>query len=128
MNIPFTPLRFRDEDRVLLDVDRLSLHARVSRAFIRLCIEGGCPTEGGKLSQAMLLEWLFENYPKVRSRAGLAEMAAIDGVSPDMLAKLKMGNSLLTLLEFSYMRSSNEEEKRRIQNVHRMVAVALDRQ
>lgn len=127
MNTPFTHLRFRDEDRALLDVDQLSLHARVSRAFIRLCIEQGCPTQEGRLSQAMLLEWLFEHYEAVRVRAGLAAMAPVDGVAPDMLAKLKMGNSLLTLLEFSETRATSPDEKRRIQNVYRMVSFALDR-
>lgn len=127
MKSPYTPLRFRDEDRVLLPVEELSLHARVSRAFIRLCIEQGCPTQNERLSQAMLLEWLFESYDFVRARAGLAPMAPVEGVDPEMLAKLKMGNSLLTLLEFSETRSTNEDEKRRIRNVYRMVSYALDR-
>jgi len=127
MSSPFTPLRFRDEDHALLDVDQLSHHARVSRAFIRLCVETGCPTLDGRLSQAMLLEWLFDNYDSLRDRAGMPRMAPVEGVEPDMLAKLKMGNSLLTLLEFSELRASNPDEKRRIRNVHRMVSFALDR-
>jgi hypothetical protein len=127
MNQPFIPLRYREEDRAPLSVEQLSQHARVSRAFIRLCIDLGCPTQGGLLSQATLLEWLFENYVLVRKRAALEPMASVDGVSGPMLAKLKMGNALLTLLEFSELRSSNLEEKRRIENVRRLVASALDR-
>ncbi len=127
MKHPFIPLRYREEDRALLTVDQLSEHARVSRAFIRLCICLGCPTKGDLLSQAMLLDWLFENYEAVRRRSGLETMASLDGVKGEMLLKLKMGNALLTLLEFSSSRSSNSEEKRRIGHVHKMVAMSLDR-
>jgi len=127
METPFTPIRFRDEDHALLDVDQLSLHARVSRAFIRICVDQGCPTMGGRLSQAMLMGWLFENYEAVRNTAGMPAMAPVEGLAPAMASKLKMGNSLLTLLEYSCARTSKEGEKRRIQNVYRMVASALDR-
>jgi hypothetical protein len=123
----FIPLRYREEDRALLTVDQLSEHARVSRAFIRLCICLGCPTEKNLLSQAMLLDWLFENFEAVRRRCGLEPMAPLDGMKGEMLLKLKMGNALLTLLEFSATRSSNPEEKRRIGHVRKMVALSLDR-
>lgn len=121
------PLRYREEDHVLLDVDQLSVHARVSRAFVRLCITLGCPTVETRISQAMLLDWMFENYDAVRRASGLKEMATLDGVPAALLMRLKMGNALLTLLEYSEQRSSDTEEKERIRKVYEMVSIALDR-
>ena len=122
-----TPSLPRQRIRALLSVEQLSMHARVSCAFIHLCAALGCPKHEGRLSQAILLEWLFEHYGPVRAQAGLPEMASLDGLSEEMTAKLKMGNALLTLLEFSETRSSNPDEKRRIRNVRQMVALAMDR-
>ena len=110
-----------------MSVDQLSGYARVSRAFIRLCMDAGCPTQESRLSQKMLLEWLFENYSRVRRRAGLKPMAPVSGVTGATLSKLKMGNAILTILEYSELRSSKLDEKKRIQNVRSMVAIALDR-
>lgn len=127
MEHPSATIRYRDEDRELFDVERLSGHAQISRAFIRLCISLGCPTHSAQLSQAMLLDWLFEHYSKVRRGAGLAPLASIEGVSNSVLQKLKMGNAMLTLVDFAESRSSGAFEKQQLRRVHSMIARALDR-
>src|SRR5687768_9783587 len=68
---PKSLLRYRDEDRALYEVEELSRRAQVSRAFLRLCISLGCPASEGKLSQSIMLEWLFNHYEQVRTAAGL---------------------------------------------------------
>ena len=126
-NHPDSLLRYRDEDRVLYEVEELSRRAQVSRSFIRLCIAVGCPTSEGKLSQSMLLEWLFNHYEQVREAAGLKPMASIEGVSGDALLKLMMGNAMITLLEYCEVRSSVRTEKRKLRHVRKLVEQTLER-
>ena len=120
-------LRYRDEDRQLFDVDELSSRAQVSRAFIRLCVSLGCPTCKGKLSQAMLLEWSFHNYERIRGAAGLKPMPTIEGVCGEALLKLMMGNAMITLVEFSELRSSNKADKQQLQRVRLAIEKTLER-
>lgn len=127
MDLPAPSLRYRDEDRALMQIEALSVYARVSQAFIRLSISLGCPTDDARLSQVMLLEWLFQNYEAVRTHAGLPELAPVDGVPEATLMKLKMGNALITLLEFAESRSSQPCEKLRIRQIRAVVETALNR-
>jgi hypothetical protein len=125
---PKSLLRYRDEDCEMFDVEELSRRAQVSRSFIRLCIDVGCPTTGPKLSQSMLLEWLFLHYEKVRVAAGLKPMASIEGVSGDALLRLMMGNAMITLLEYCEMRASHTAEKQQLGQVRQLVEHTLERQ
>jgi hypothetical protein len=125
---PKSLLRYRDEDCDLYDVEELSRRAQVSRSFIRLCIDLGCPTAGPKLSQSMLLEWLFLHYEKVRAAAGLKPMASIEGVCDDALLRLMMGNAMITLLEYGEIRASHVREKEQLRQVRQLVEHTLERQ
>ena len=100
MKQPANPLRYRDEDRRLVSLSELSVRARISHAFIRLCLDCGCATEQGLLSQAMLLDWLFKHYADVRGASGLVPFATLEGVSAELQPKLRMANAILTILEF----------------------------
>src|SRR5215203_2380594 len=102
---PADHLRYREEDLRLVSLAELSVRARISLAFVRLCIDCGCATEEGLLSQAMLLDWLFDHYADVRHASGLAPFAAIEGVSDELQPKLRMANAILTILEFGESRS-----------------------
>lgn len=124
---PNSLLRYRDEDRELLSIEDLSKRAQISRAMVRLCVDLGCPTSEGKLSQSMLLEWLFQRYEDVRTAAGLKPMVPIDGVEGEARLKLMMGNAMITLLEFSESRSTNRNEKRQIRRVRQLVERTLER-
>ncbi len=95
--------------------------------MVRLCVDLGCPTTDGKLSQSTLLEWLFQHYEDVRIAAGLKPMVPIDGVEGEARLKLMMGNAMITLLEFSESRSSNRSEKRQIRRVRNLVERTLER-
>jgi len=121
-------LRYRDEDRIPLGVEELSREGRISCAFIRLCVAAGCPVSGGRLSLAALLEWLFDHYAIVRETAGLDRLADVSGVPEAAQTQLRMGNGMMTLLEFSETRASNPEDKRQLRAVRSCVEQALDRQ
>src|SRR3954464_15272261 len=127
MKQPAHPLRYREEDLRLVSVAELSVRARISQAFVRLCVDCGCPTEQGLLSQARLLDWLFDNYADVRPASGLAPFAPVEGVSEDLQPKLRMANAILTILEFSESRSSNPEEKQQLKWIRRTIDASLDR-
>src|SRR4051794_36635476 len=127
MKQPAHQLRYREEDLRLVSLAELSVRARISQAFVRLCVDCGCATEQGLLSQAMLLDWLFDHYADVRHVSGLAPFAPVDGVSEELQPKLRMANAILTILEFSQSRSSNPEEKQQLKWIRRTIDASLDR-
>jgi hypothetical protein len=75
----------------------------------------------------MLLEWLFENYARVREGAGLKPLPPIDGVMDQALLKLMMANAMITLLEFSELRSSSTQEKNELRHVRLTLEKTLER-
>lgn len=127
MSHPSVALRYHREDLSLRDVEELSRHGRISCAFVRLCLEEGCPQNEGRLSLAMLLDWLFDHYPKVRAAAGLPAMPEVEGLSELVTARLMMGNAMLTLLEYSYSRASDPLSRRHLTVMMHCVERALDR-
>lgn len=123
---PRAPLH-RAEDHLLLSPDKLSRFAQLSHAFIRVCIDAGCPLDEGRLSQAQLLNWLSDHYTGVRALAGLPELAPIDGVSETTYFELQMANMMTTMLEFARSRATRDLEKRQITTVLRLVGRAVER-
>jgi hypothetical protein len=116
-----SPLRYSAEDHRFRTVDDLSRHARLSCAFIRLCIEAGCPLYGGRLTHAILLNWLTRHYTAVRVLAGLRPLAPIDGVPPNVQRDLRLANTMITLLEFAESRCSERGEKAQLRRMQRLV-------
>jgi hypothetical protein len=121
------PLQFHDRDYQPLSVEAVSAQLRVSRAFTRVCIAAGCPTRIGKVSAAELLHWLFEHYNLAREVCGFRRLAPVDGVAPEVAQRLKMGNAVMTLLEFGESRASGADEKRELRRVRSFVEQTLDR-
>ena len=122
-----SPLPFERADLELLTVEDLSAQLRVSRAFVRRCLDCGCPTRRGRLSAAELLEWLFANYATVRATCGLPVLPGFDGVTAGAARRLQLGNAVITLLEFSESRATESEVKRELRRVRLGVEQALDR-
>jgi len=120
------PLQFQQGDLELLSVEAISIQLRVSCAFIRLCVEGGCEMQDGKLSSAGLLTWLFDHYNLARRLSGFVPLADVDGTAPGVERKLKMGNALITLLEFGETRATRRDEKIALRKVRRTVERALN--
>jgi hypothetical protein len=120
--LPFAP-----EDLQPLSVEDAALQLRVSRAFVRLCIACGCPTRGDRLSAAELLHWLFGHYEGLRERCGFPAMVPVDGVEGEAGLRLRMGNAVLTLLEFGASRATTVDEKVQLLEIAEIVAQALDR-
>ena len=127
MKQPADHLRYREEDRHLLSISELSQRARISQSFIHLCLANGCPTTDGLLSQAGLLDWLFEHYTVVRAAAGFSDMASLDGLPDDLQSKMRMANAILTLLEYSESRTSSLSEKRQLAWIRKTIEASLDR-
>jgi hypothetical protein len=120
-------LPFHENDLRLLSVEKVAVQLRASRAFIRLCVECGCPTYRGRISAAKLLQWLFEHYESVRYLSGMDPLAEVDGIASEAARVLKMGNAVITLLEFGASRASDSEEKWQLQETKRGVLRSLDR-
>ena len=121
MRRPPTCIQLGPEDYLPLPVDQLCHQAQVSLAFIRLCLENGCPAPGGKLSHARLMDWLRYNYPQVRAACGLGALAPIEGVPFEALGALQVVNCLLTVLEFSESRSCDPTQKKALRRMIREV-------
>ena len=115
------PLHYHSDGQIALGIEALSQRARLSRAFVRLCIQTGCPTVDGRLSEAALINWLTSNYAKVRAAAGLRRLASVEGVRAQARRDLKLANTMITLLEFGESRSSSLAEKAQIRRVLNMV-------
>ena len=118
---------FTAKDRRSQSVEAVATELCTSRAFVRLCLATGCPSDNGFLSAAGLLEWLFDNSHAVRLAAGLAPFAAIDGTEAVTFQRLRMANALFTLFDFSESRASCPEEKRELRELHRRLEFALER-
>ena len=120
-------LEFGDEDLQLLEVEPLSEQMRVSRAFVRLCLDAGCPTRCGKASAAEVMNWLFGHYAEVRVLAGLPPIVDVENLPDAVTRRLKMANALFTIVEFSEMRCSDLEQKESLHDLARSIEHALER-
>jgi len=118
---------FSPKDRRLQSIEAVATELCTSRAFVRLCLATGCPSDHGFLSAAGLLEWLFDNSHTVRLAAGLAPLAEIAGTESAAFQRLRMANALFTLFDFSESRASCPEEKRQLRELHRRLEFALER-
>jgi hypothetical protein len=121
------PLQFQKGDLELRSVEEISAQLRVSCAFIRLCIDSGCKTHEGKLSSAALLQWLFEHYNLARQLSGFLPLATVEGTPAEIGRKLRMGNALLTLLEFGESRATRLQDKHGLGKLRCAVEQALNR-
>lgn len=108
------PLRFNNYDFIPMPVDDLARRLRVSHGFIHLCQTLGCPATSGEVSAAALLTWLFEKYPEVRALAGLKPLVEVEDFTPEVTARLRMSNALLTLLEYTRTRATDWKQKRQL--------------
>lgn len=127
MQHPSVALRYHGEDRALRTVEDLSVHGRISRSFIRLCLDLGCPNAEGRLSLAILLDWLYDNYADVRIAGGLPPLLEVVGVPELAAAKLQMGNAMITLLEYAASRATDPVSKHHLRVMTGCVERALDR-
>ena len=116
----------RAEDHILQTPDELSRFAQLSRAFVQVCIDAGCVLINGRISQAMLLNWLAENYTAVRKLAGLPELASIEGVDEPAYFDLQTANMMVTMLEFARSRATRLDEKEQITVVLRLIDRAVE--
>jgi hypothetical protein len=121
------PLRFNSPDFTPFPLDELAIQMRVSRGFLRLCVDAGCGTTNGKLSTASLLLWLFDHYEDVRAVAGLSPLVAVEDLPPAVTGRLRMANALLTLLEYTRTRATSWQHKRQLRLALEQVDRLTDR-
>ena len=99
---------------------------RISRGFIRLCFDAGCPNVQGAISAGDLLLWLFQNYEAVRDVAGLRPLAPVENLEPATIARLRMANALITLFEHARTRTTDWRKKRELRLALEQVDRAAD--
>ncbi|HEX8294748.1 MAG TPA: hypothetical protein VF593_00475 [Chthoniobacteraceae bacterium] len=114
-------LSHRPEDRLPLSVEDLSQHACLSRAFIRLCLDHGCPAQDGLVSQAAMVDWLCSHYPEIRETAGLRVLPSVEDVPAVIRQKLQAANTMLTMLEYTESRCSDPVTKARLRSMQDLV-------
>lgn len=120
------PLRLSPGDLRVLPLDRLAREIRVSRAFLALCRTAGCPMEGDAAAAGQVLVWLFERYEDVRAVAGLKPLASVEGLPAQAMARLRMANALVTLLEHGRTRASDWRQKRQLRRALEQVERLAD--
>lgn len=106
------PLSLSDRELVLRPLDDLASEMRVSRSFLELCFDAGCPRYGAKMSVAGVLVWLFEHYEEVRALAGLPPGKPMPSTPAMTVLRWRMLNAVMTLLEYGRSRASNWRQKR----------------
>jgi hypothetical protein len=119
-------LNFSADDRTRRPLEELAKQMRVSRAFLQICVDAGCPRVDGQASAADVLMWLFDHYEKVRALAGLKPLAPVE-LDEEPTAQLRMANALATLLEYSRTRATNLRQKRQLRRVLAEVNLLGDR-
>jgi hypothetical protein len=107
--------------------EQLPLQMRVSRAFVRLCLDAGCPTRNGLLSAAELMSWLFDHFEEVRALAGLPPVPSVEDLTIEATQRLRLANALFTLLEYSRSRATCWKKKRQFRLALETVERSLDR-
>lgn len=125
LQLPY-PLRFSQADSQPLALEALATQMRVSRGFIRLCFDAGCPNVQGAISAGNLLLWLFENYEGVRAIAGLRPLAPVENLEPATIARLRRANALITLFEHARTRTTDWRKKRQLRLALEQVDRAAD--
>ena len=119
------PLEFSADEHVMMPLEYLAKQMRVSRAFVRLCAEAGCPLVNGETSAARVLVWLFDHYEIVRALTGLKALAPVE-LPPDITARLRMANALVTLMEYARMKATNLRQKRKLRQALEKVRLLGD--
>jgi hypothetical protein len=115
--------RFSNDELQPLAPELLAGQMCVSRGFIQLCFDTGCPNGGHATSAANLLNWLSDHYEDVRALAGLRVLAPIADLQSSTVKWLRMANALTTLLEYGRTRATDWRQKRHF----RAVLEQLDR-
>lgn len=126
LHFPYAP-RFGARDLEPLAPEALAARMRVSRGFIRLCLDAGCRQDPGSVSAADLLQWLFRHYEKVRALAGLRAFAPVEDLEPATIERLRMANAVITLLEYTRTRATDWRKKRMLREAIEQVDRAADR-
>jgi hypothetical protein len=110
------PFRFSEHDYRPLTPNALAMQMRLSRGFIQLCFDAGCPRDrrNDSISGVGLLHWLFDYYEEVRALAGMRPLAPVSGLKPHTLERLRMANAITTLLEYARTRATDWRQKRQL--------------
>ena len=121
------PLEFSQQDKAVKRLEDLANQMRVSRSFLRICLDAGCPLAASAMSAERVLLWLFDHYEQVRALAGLRVLVPVDELPPAIAARLRMANALVTLLEHARTRATNWKQKRQLRQALEQVDRLADR-
>lgn len=81
--------------------------------------------EAGAAAGRVLL-WLFEHYEDVRAVAGLKPLVCVEDLPAPVMARLRMANALVTLLEHGRTRATDWRQKRHLRRALEQVERLAD--
>ena len=103
--------RFDFGDQILMTVEGLADSIGVSRAFVQLVIDAGCPVRGPLVVRDMLFDWLSIHSDQVRKMAGLPCIPPISDCSITRMEDIQEVRAMLTMLDFMHARACSRETR-----------------
>ena len=100
---------------------------KLPASFVRYAISAGCPTVEGRLSCGTLMNWLTENYNKIRAAAGMTLLPEPEGLDTRAAARVQVVQAIVTISEFSASRTSNLAMREAHTDISRELLATLDR-
>jgi hypothetical protein len=86
-------------DTLLKSPEDLGHDLGISRTFVNVVLQDGCPTSEGRLSQHNFFEWLADHDESVRRRAGLAALPPISEADAEWRTSERRKRGFLTFLQ-----------------------------
>lgn len=99
------------DDNIPLYAEDLADSIGISRAFVQLATDLGCPLTEGKLTRGMLFQWLHEHADELRRVSGLPDMPPISDCTIGRHAELQEVRAILTMLDFMHARACTKDTR-----------------
>lgn len=99
------------DDNILMHGEELADSIGISRAFVQLATDLGCPVQDGKLTRDMLFHWLHENSDQLRRSAGLPDIPPISDCTIGKHGELQEIRAILTMLDFMHARACTTDTR-----------------
>jgi len=99
------------DENILMPAEELADSIGISRAFVQLATDLGCPVQDGRLTRDMLFQWLHENSDQLRRSAGLPDIPPISDCTIGKHGELQEIRAILTMLDFMSARACTPDTR-----------------
>ena len=99
------------DDNILMQAEELADSIGISRAFVQLATDLGCPVQEGRLTRDMLFQWLHDNSDQLRRIAGLPDIPPISDCTIGKHGELQEIRAILTMLDFMHARACTPDTR-----------------